>query len=143
MLGADFSDQCTTVTVPAATTPGSQTYTIPTFFTVVDDNINEVEQKFVIVAEIGDDVPSNCFVEGVGLSDCSCFQTQVGEIECLGRSGATKIRITDNDCKNNTSTKLQIACADISYMFLRLSCSLYAFYSSTLFLSLALSFFCL
>ena len=28
---------------------------------------------------------------GVGLSDCSCFQTQVGETECFGRSGATVI----------------------------------------------------
>ena len=37
---------------------------------------------------------------GVGLSDCSCFQNQVGELECLGRSGATEIRITDDDCKN-------------------------------------------
>ena len=80
MPGADFSDQCTTVTVPAATTPGFQTYTIPTFFTVIDDNINEVEQSFAIVAEIGSDVPDTyCFVEGVGLSDCSCFQTPYGE----------------------------------------------------------------
>ena len=98
-IGADFSDQCTTVTVPAATTPGFQTYTIPTFFTVVDDNINEVEQSFAIVAEIGDDVPSNCFVEGVGSSDCSCFQTGVGETQCFGRRGATRIRIIDNDRK--------------------------------------------
>ena len=78
-----------------------------------------------MTAEIGDDVPSNCYVAGVGLSDCSCFQTQVGETECFGRSGATEIRITDNDRKNNNSTKQQIACADNSYipqhcLFLRL-----------------------
>ena len=85
LLGTDFSDQCTTVTVPAATTLGIQSYTIPTFFTVDDDNINEVEQSFAIVAEIGPDVPYNCFVEGVGLSDCSCFHTQVVETQCFGR----------------------------------------------------------
>ena len=98
--GADFSEQCTDITVPAATTLGTQTYTIQRFFNVVDDNINEVEQSFAIVAEIGDNVPYNCFVEGVGLSDCSCFQTQDGETQCFGRRGATEIRITDNDRKN-------------------------------------------
>ena len=100
MLGADFSDQCTNITVPAAATFGTQIYTIVKFFTVDDDELNEVEQSFALTAEIGDDVPSNCYVAGVGLSDCSCFQTQVGETECFGRSGATAIRITDNDCKN-------------------------------------------
>ena len=56
-----------------------------------------------LIAELGDDIPSNCFVvmEGFG-RDGSCFQTQVGETECFGdgRSGATEIRITDNDRKN-------------------------------------------
>ena len=107
MLGADFSEQCTDITVPAAETAGSQTYTIEKFFTVVDDDVNEVEHSFAMTAEIGDDVSSNCFVDGVGLSDCSCFQTPIGEIECFGtgRSGATEIRITDNDHKNNKRVK--------------------------------------
>ena len=39
---------------------------------------------------------------GVGLTDCSCFQTRVGETQCFGRSGATEIRIKDNDRKNNS-----------------------------------------
>ena len=39
---------------------------------------------------------------GVGLTDCSCFQTRVGETQCFGRRGATEIRITDNDRKNNS-----------------------------------------
>ena len=75
---------------------------MPTFFSAVDDNINEVEQSFAIVAEIGSDVPNNCFVEGVGLSDCSCFQTRFSETQCFGsgRSGATAIRIIDNDRKS-------------------------------------------
>ena len=99
-LGSDFSDQCTTVTVPAAATLGTQTYTIQKFFTVVHDNINEVEPSFALAAEIIG-VPSDCFVYGVGLTDCSCFQTRVGKTECFGdgRSGATEIRITDSDYK--------------------------------------------
>ena len=100
LLGADFSEQCTDIIVPAAKTPGSQTYIIEKFFTVVDDNINEVEQSFALIAELGDDIPSNCFVETVGLSDCRCFQAQEGDTQCFGRRGATEIRITDNDRKN-------------------------------------------
>ena len=73
LLGADFSEQCTDIIVPAA---GSQTYIIQKFFTVDDDDLNEVEQSFALIAELGDDIPSNCFVvmEGFG-RDCSCFQT--------------------------------------------------------------------
>ena len=96
MLGADFSEQCTNITVPAADTPGSQTYTIEKCFTAVDDDLNEVRQSFALIAEIGDDVPSDCFVGYIGLTDCRCFQI---ETECFGR-GATEIRIADNDCKN-------------------------------------------
>ena len=68
---------------------------------MTDDIINEVEQSFALTAEIGDDVPDNCYVAGIGLTDCSCFQTQAGAIPCFGRSGATEIRISDNDRKNN------------------------------------------
>ena len=87
LSGSDFSNHSMTLTVPAAVTPGTQTYTIPTFFSVVDDPINEVEQSFALVAEMGADL------------NVSCFQTQVGETECFGRRGATEIRIADNDCK--------------------------------------------
>ena len=79
----DFSDQSITVEVPA----NSQTFRVPEFFTIVDDDINEDEQSFAIVAEIGPDVPENI----------SCFQTGIWETECHGRRGATEIRITDND----------------------------------------------
>ena len=72
---------------------------MPEFFVINDDNINEVEQSFAVVAKIGDDVPDDCYVKSVGLTECSCFQTQIGDTECFGRSGATEIRITDNDCK--------------------------------------------
>ena len=53
------------ITIPA----NSQTYEIPQFFTIVDDDINEDQQSFAIVAEIGSDVP-----DGV-----SCFQIAAGD----------------------------------------------------------------
>ena len=57
-----------------------------TFFTINDDNVDEDEQSFAIVAEILD-VPE----------DISCFQTAPGTITCFGTHGATEIKITDND----------------------------------------------
>ena len=81
----DFSDTPITITVPA----DRITFEIPPFFSINDDNIDEYEQSFAVVAEIGPDVPENI----------SCFQTAVGETECFGRRGATEIRITDNDRK--------------------------------------------
>ena len=98
-VGEDFTDTCTQVTVPAATTPGPQTFDIEQFFNVIDDDINEFEQSFALVAEIGDDVTATCFVEGVGMTECSCFQTVIGETDCSGKIGATEIRIIDNDRK--------------------------------------------
>ena len=84
------------VIVPAAVTLGSQTFELPEFFRVVDDDINEVKQSFALVAEIGPDVTDTCYVDGI-ITECSCFQTEIGETECFGRSGATEIRITVND----------------------------------------------
>ena len=84
-IGADFSNEPVTVVVPA----GSVTFTIPLFFTIVDDDIDEDEQSFAVVAEIGPDVPENI----------SCFELGVGRRECFGRRGATEIRIDDNDRK--------------------------------------------
>ena len=81
-----------TVEIPAATTDGTQTYEVPDFFQVNDDDIDEIEQSFAIVATIGNDVPDAPF-------NFSCFQLAAGEIECFGRRGATEIRITDNDRK--------------------------------------------
>ena len=81
----DFSDTSINVTIPA----NRRSFTIPTFFTINDDNLDEDEQSFEIVAEIGPDVP-----DGV-----SCFQIPNADAECQGRRGATEIRITDNDRK--------------------------------------------
>ena len=44
LLGDDFNQTGTTVTVPAKTV---KTFQIPQFFTVVDDDIDEDEQSFV------------------------------------------------------------------------------------------------
>ena len=96
LSGSDFTDNCSTVIVPAATTPGIQTYTLPQFFTIIDDDMNEVEQSFALLAEIEND---NCYEGEEGITQCACFQTQVSETECFGRSGATKIRIKDNNRK--------------------------------------------
>ena len=81
--GDDFSTLSRIISVPANT----NNLEIPQFFSIVDDNLDEDEQSFAIVAEIGRDVPD-------GLS---CFQTAEGGTECHGRRGATEIRITDND----------------------------------------------
>ena len=54
---------------------------------VIDDDVNEIEQSFALVAVLGDDVPDNF----------ACFQRQVGDTECFGRTGATEIKIVDND----------------------------------------------
>ena len=80
----DFSDSFIDVTIPANHT----TFIIPTFFTINDDNIDEDEQSFAIVAEILD-MPEIIL----------CSMTTPGIIHCFGTRGATEIRITDNDCE--------------------------------------------
>ena len=87
MFSVFFSDDFTAEVIRETVPAGSLTFTVPEFFRIVDDNIDEDEQSFAIVAEIGDDVP-----DGI-----SCFQLGVGLTECFGRRGATEIRITDND----------------------------------------------
>ena len=85
---ADFTHVPLTIEIPAATT----VFEVPDFFNVIDDDIDEVEQSFAIVAELGPDVTEVPF-------NFSCFQLQAGERECFGRRGATRIRITDNERK--------------------------------------------
>ena len=81
--GEDFTVEPLVITVPA----NQQRYAIQQFFTIKYDDIDEDEQSFAIVAEIGPDVP-----DGI-----SCFQTAEWETDCFGRRGAIQIRITDND----------------------------------------------
>ena len=81
VLDADFSENEILIVVPA----GSQKHYITQFFTIVEDNIDEPEQSFAIVAEIGDDVPESI----------SCFKVTGGSTDCNGRRGATEIIIND------------------------------------------------
>ena len=95
---ADFTNNSITIIVPASTT-ATPSFTLPQFFSVVDDDINEFQQSFAVVAEIEPDVTNSCYVDDVGITDCSCFQIEIGGTNCYGRRGATQICITDNDCK--------------------------------------------
>ena len=80
----DFSDSTIDVIIPSNYT----TFEVSTFFTINDDNIDEDEQSFALVADVLD-ISENT----------SCFQTAPGTIPCFGTQGATEIRITDNDGK--------------------------------------------
>ena len=64
------------------------------YFQIEDDNINEVEQFYVVIGEFRNDI-SNKSV---------CFTRSEGS-ECLGRRGATRVRIRDDDRKY-TSIKI-------------------------------------
>ena len=77
------------MTIPASSSQGIQTFQLPEFFRVVDDNVNENDQFFAVFAEIGTDVPVNT----------SCFKQQADETVCLSKRGATRIIIEDNDCE--------------------------------------------
>ena len=85
-LGEDFTSETTTVTASA----NSIMLHMPLFFKVFDDNTDEDEKSFAVVAEIGQDVPENI----------SCFLAGAGETECFGRHGVTEISIIDNDRKS-------------------------------------------
>ena len=74
---------------------------------IIDDEIDEFDQIFILVAEIGSDVPDS-FV---------CFQRL--DI-CMGRAGATEIRIGDNDgeyLNNRTSLSLHFSLLCIVLQF--------------------------
>ena len=92
LTGADFTAVPIIIEIPAAINDGAQEFELPTFFRVIDDDIDEVEQSFAIVAELGPDVTDTPF-------NFSCFQLRAGATACFGRCGATTIRITDNDRK--------------------------------------------
>ena len=81
-VGADFNTQSITITIPA----GTEEYEISNRF-FFDDEINEIDQSFALVGVLGDDV-SDRF---------ACFQRRTGDPLCFGRTGATTIKIEDND----------------------------------------------
>lgn len=82
-LGKDFLKSTVTFPAPVMTT----SYQVSTFFEVVDDEVNEIEQSFAVIARI-EDTPG-------------CFKVAVGATECFGQYGAVQVRITDNDGKKN------------------------------------------
>ena len=91
---ADFTHLPITIEIPAATNDGAQEFELPDFFQVIDDDIDEVEQSFAIVAEFGPDITDHEVP-----FNFSCFMVQARDSECFGRRGVTEIRITDNDRK--------------------------------------------
>ena len=90
---ADFDNTSTEVTIPAESVEfdfiSADNVEFDLWSLIIDDNINEDEQSFAVVAEILY-VPENI----------SCFQTQAGTTECHGNRGTTEIRIVDNDGKH-------------------------------------------
>ena len=95
ILDEDFFNDPFTITISATeqNPGGTSIYAIPAnLHTVFDDNINEADQNFALVAELGNDVPDNF----------TCFRRYFGDPECRGRRGAVDITIVDNDRKQNT-----------------------------------------
>ena len=56
-------------------------------FRVIDDTVNEEDERFYVVVEVGSDTP-----DGV-----VCFKRGAGDTNCHGRSGAAQIEIRGND----------------------------------------------
>ena len=86
--GADFTDRNFNVTVEGADIELG-VFRIKLEDITIDDDVHEIEQSFALIAAIGDDVPDRF----------ACFQRQVGDTECFNRTGATEIRMMDNDGK--------------------------------------------
>ena len=83
-LGKDFTDDPIAFEIPASPDENG-VFAIPSSVTdIIDDEIDEFDQGFILVAEIGSDVPDS-FV---------CFQRRAtGDTGCRGRrAGATEIR---------------------------------------------------
>ena len=76
----DFSSRTIKITIPV----NRMSFEIQTFFNITDDDINEVQETFAIIADIID-VPEKI----------SCFHRS--QLLCQGRHAATAIRIFDND----------------------------------------------
>ena len=74
-LGKDFTDDSSVVTIPASPDVNGEFEIPANFTTIIDDEIDEFEQSFILVAEIGSEVPDS-FV---------CFQRQAVGTGCMGR----------------------------------------------------------
>ena len=71
---------------------------VPLWNITIDDDVDEIEQSFALIVEIGDDVPDRF----------TCFQIYVHDTDCFGRTGATEIRIKDNDRKEYSTVSMTI-----------------------------------
>ena len=99
--GKDFTNASFVIRIPPSEFITPSEYIIPQMFDIIDDDIDEVVQSFVLVAKIGEDVPDSF----------TCFQRENGETGCnanmepTARFGATKISVNDNDGKLDLNTK--------------------------------------
>ena len=85
-VGADFIESNITVTVPRSEYDGLKEIHIPQFLEVVDDDVNEAEQIFAVMVELGGDVRERA----------ACF---LSSADCYSRAAATEVHIIDNDSK--------------------------------------------
>ena len=89
--GSDFTGEPNSMVVgPTERNPlamSSLTFHPP--FEIVDDKVNENEERFYLIAEVGPDVPK----------DVVCFLREAGDTTCHGQVGAAQIDIIDNDGK--------------------------------------------
>ena len=88
-IGTDFTGRHLPITIPPTPNDSIGEFVIPGSFIVVDDDINEVQQSFALVAQLGYDVPD----------EFACFQRCFSDSDCCRRTGATEIKIVDNDRK--------------------------------------------
>ena len=84
-IGDDFTDVNLTITIPPTEDKSTGVFIVPEVFTATDDDINEIDESFALVAQLGSDVPDSF----------TCFQSVFGDMECFGRTGVTEIIIFD------------------------------------------------
>ena len=90
-----------TITIPATEDKFNGIFTVPddkTFTVTDDDNLNEIQKSFVLVAQLGSDVPDRF----------TCFQRVVDDTECFGRTGVTEIIIFGNDGMTSPNGTLNV-----------------------------------
>ena len=91
---SDFSTKAITITIPATASIAEESAVFSldnSILSITNDEVNEIEQSFALIAEIGSDVPDSF----------TCFQIADGDLDCVldGRKGAARIRIVNDDGK--------------------------------------------
>ena len=97
----DFTESTITIEVPAYDEDGM--YEVPNFFRVIDDDINENEELFSLVAEIEAD-DEICFQDRLG---GGCFTEYSTTIIILDNDGMFILCIKDK-CTNNPITVISL-----------------------------------